>query len=137
QILHNRTNGGTTQAVVFVAPPSNQLFHLAVTFDGSIVRAYYDGAEAALASGTNTITAPLYTNRGWIFGKTDHAAYGTLGRFVGLLDEIEIFNTALSAGDIANIYNASFAGKCRTCTTAPTGMVSWWRGDGNANDIRD
>src|SRR5438874_13561722 len=23
------------------------------------------------------------------------------------------------------------------CTPPPTGMVSWWPGDGNANDIRD
>ena len=37
--------------------------------------------------------------------------------------------------EVANIYNASFAGKCRTCTTPPTGMVSWWPAENNANDV--
>ena len=36
--------------------------------------------------------------------------------FNGLIDEVEIFNTAVSAADILAIYNASFAGKCHTST---------------------
>lgn len=135
QIVHNRTNGGTTEAVVFAAPPLNQLFHLAVTFDGTTVRAYYNGVEAALVSATNTITAPLYTNRGWLFGRTDHPAYGGLGRFVGILDEIEIYSRALSASEIQAIFDAGSAGKCRTCTPPPPDMTGWWPGDGNTDDI--
>jgi Peptidase family C25/Concanavalin A-like lectin/glucanases superfamily len=124
QILHNRTNGGTTEAVVFAAPPLNQLFHLAVTFDGTTVRAYYDGVEAALVSATNTITPPLYTNRGWLFGRTDHPAYGGLGRFVGILDEIEIYSRALSASEIQSIVNAGLAGKLKAATTSTGSNVS-------------
>jgi hypothetical protein len=116
QIVHNRTNGATAEAVLFAAPPSNQLFYLAVTFDGAEVRAYYNGVEAALVSTTNTITAPLYTNRGWLFGRTTHPDYGGLGRFVGILDEIEIYNRALSASEIQSLYNAVSAGKCKECT---------------------
>jgi hypothetical protein len=135
QISHNRTNDGTPGAVVFAAPPLDQLFHLAVTFNESTVRAYYNGVEAVLVSATNTIAAPLYTNRGWLFGRTDHPAYGGLGRFVGILDEIEIYSRALSASEIQAIVNAGSAGKCRTCTPSPSGLRSWWPGDGSASDI--
>ena len=55
----------------------------------------------------------------------------------GLVDEVEYFNRALSASEIQAIYNAGSAGKCRTCTPPPPNMVSWWPGDGNANDIQD
>jgi len=52
----------------------------------------------------------------------------------GQIDEVEIFNRALSAEEIAAIYNSGSAGKCRSCTPPPSGMVSWWRGENNAND---
>lgn len=60
---------------------------------------------------------------------------GTLS-FTGLLDELEIFNRALSTSEIQSIANAGSAGKCRTCTPPPSGMTAWWAGDGNANDIQ-
>src|SRR5437899_5165224 len=56
----------------------------------------------------------------------------------GLVDEVELFNRALSATEIQAISNAGSAGKCKTpptCVAPPSGMVSWWPGDGNANDI--
>ncbi|MBI2486545.1 MAG: thrombospondin type 3 repeat-containing protein [Deltaproteobacteria bacterium] len=55
----------------------------------------------------------------------------------GLIDELEIYNRALSDEEIQDIVNAGSAGKCRTCTPPPPDMISWWPGDGNANDIRD
>jgi hypothetical protein len=36
--------------------------------------------------------------------------------FDGLIDEVEIFNRALSAAEIQSIYNAGSAGKCKECT---------------------
>jgi hypothetical protein len=55
--------------------------------------------------------------------------------FNGLIDEVEIFNRALSQAEIQAIYNAGSAGKCRSCTAPPSGMVSWWGGDNNALDM--
>ena len=51
-------------------------------------------------------------------------------------DEVSVYNRALSAPEIAAIANAGTAGECQpTATTAPTGLVAWFAGDGNANDI--
>ena len=55
-------------------------------------------------------------------------------RLNGKADEVEFFNRALSADEIAAIYNAGSAGKCRPCAAPPSGLVSWWGGDNNALD---
>jgi hypothetical protein len=56
--------------------------------------------------------------------------------FSGLIDEVELFNRVLSQAEIQAIVNAGSAGKCK-CVPPPANMVSWWPGDGNANDIQD
>jgi CSLREA domain-containing protein len=108
--------------------------HVAGTYDGSNMRIFVDGIQQALTPLTGPIdpsSEPMKIGR--------NIATPTF-TFHGMIDEVELFNTALSSTDIANIYNATFAGKCRECTTPPTNMVSWWDGSGSAptaNDIAD
>ena len=46
-----------------------------------------------------------------------------------------IYNRTLTTAEIQSIYSAGSAGKCTPiCTPAPAGLVSWWPGEGNAND---
>jgi hypothetical protein len=54
----------------------------------------------------------------------------------GPLDELSLYNRALSQAEIQSIYNAGSAGKCASsdCTPAPAGIVGWWKGDSNAVD---
>jgi hypothetical protein len=60
------------------------------------------------------------------------------GSFSGVIDEFEAYNRALSASEIQAIFDADSAGKCKLqCTPPPSGLVSWWPGDGNASDIQD
>ena len=47
----------------------------------------------------------------------------------GLIDEVEIFNRALTQTEIQSIYNAGAAGKCKPCFDPPSDMVSWWAFD--------
>src|SRR5260370_32279240 len=62
--------------------------------------------------------------------------------FNGLIDEVEIYGRALSAAEIQGIVTAGGAGKCKgttggggsACLNPPSNGVSWWAGDGNAND---
>ncbi len=109
--------------------PLNQWMHIALTYDGNVtIKVYVNGS----VKGTLPLGGPLATstsNSGFVLG---HFASGF---FNGLIDEVEVFNTALTDSDIANIYNASFAGKCRPCTTPPSGMVSWYPGENSAADI--
>jgi hypothetical protein len=58
--------------------------------------------------------------------------------FDGFIDEVEIFNRALSPEEIRAIYEAGAAGKIKPKPiTPPSGMVSWWPGDDHPNDIMD
>lgn len=113
-VAHNRPLHGTPtypgpsfDFVGFADPPLGIWFHLAVTFDGTNVRAYYDGAPAGIVQvwGTPDETAPLATGNGWWIGKVDHNAFGTLGTgntqlFKGTIDEVRIYNNALTVGQI-------------------------------------
>ena len=103
--------------------------HVAMTYDGSgTVLLYVDGAlEASVTKTyTTTQTGKLY------MGST---VEGSQEYYTGLVDEVEIFNRALSQSEIQAIYGAGSAGKCRTCTPPPANMLSWWPGDGNTQDI--
>jgi hypothetical protein len=54
-----------------------------------------------------------------------------------MIDEMSLYNQALSQSQIQSIFNVGRAGKTTTtavCTPAPSGMVSWWRAETDAKD---
>ena len=55
--------------------------------------------------------------------------------FAGLVDEAQIFNRALSLAEIQAAYNSGSQGTCK-CDPEPGGLVSWWPGQLNADDVR-
>ena len=87
-----------------------QWHHIAVT----IVRnsatgghAYVDGAPFATFNPT-VRSGSLVNNRPLLIGQNAYAA----ADYIGEIDEVDVFNRAVSASDIANIYNAGSTGKC-------------------------
>ena len=103
--------------------------HVAVTKSGNQIIFFVDGAADAPATYNTT------------FSFTTNAAIGTRGdaqtdnAFFGLIDELSIYNRALTTAEIAAIYNAGTAGKCKPiATTAPGNQVLWLTGDGDAQD---
>ncbi|MCX6929930.1 MAG: LamG domain-containing protein, partial [Verrucomicrobia bacterium] len=46
--------------------------------------------------------------------------------FAGLLDELALYSRVLTGDEIASIYAAGSAGKCKPPFPAPAGMLSWW-----------
>ena len=115
-----------------------QWHHIAGVRDSSAgeARLFVDGVlEASLADTTGTF---LEVNSVlWNIGNTP--GNGTIKfPWDGLIDEVEIFNRALSEAEIMAIFDAGSAGKRKPSGIAPpAGMVSWWPGDGNASDIID
>src|SRR5207302_7339036 len=63
---------------------------------------------------------------------------GSVGNFFnGIIDEVEIFNRALTPDEIQFIFDAGSVGKCKpTCVTPPSGLSHWWPGDNTATDIQ-
>lgn len=90
------------------SPALHTWYHLAVTRNGSLYRIYINGTLAA--SATNTASVP------------NAAAFLTIGEaegigfMNGLLDEVTIYNRALTGAEIAAISVAGSAGKCKTAS---------------------
>ncbi len=90
--------------------------HIAGTYDGTKLQLYVDGQpwrNSAPASGTiSSMLANSFVSLGSEDGRTVCGNCVGTRYFKGLLDEVDIYNRALSAAEIAAIYNASFTGKC-------------------------
>jgi hypothetical protein len=96
--------------------PTRRFMHIAATFDGNekLMKVYLDGE--IFAQRTTTVTSlmrdldPRYEP---YVGLGNHG--GSLHRmpFPGLIDELAIYNRALTQDEIRGIYNAGSAGKCQ------------------------
>jgi hypothetical protein len=87
------------------AIPSNEWTHLAITFDGFTKRLYVNGIEAASQDESRAldygIGAPL------TIGSNSSGAE----LFNGQIDEVALYDRALTGDEILDIYNADFLGK--------------------------
>jgi hypothetical protein len=97
---------------------TNIFQHVALTYDKSSGTAvlYLNGAVVAqqnLGIFTPKTTADLY------FGLRPFDAGSGL-RFYGLMDEVDLYNRALSGSEIQGIYNAGNAGKCLPAPVPPS-----------------
>ena len=107
--------------------------HVAVTKTGSAVTFYVDGLAQTVGA----------YDPGFVFNGT--SAIGARGTdyatsFLGTIDEVSVYNRALSGSEVQSIYNAGSNGKCvvtvtSLCVTPPVGLVGWWPGEGNAFDV--
>ncbi|HJT81599.1 MAG TPA: LamG domain-containing protein, partial [Chthoniobacterales bacterium] len=103
--------------------------HVAATYDGAMMRIFVNGIEVASMPQTGAIdptTDPVVIGQ-----NVTHSSFA----WQGMIDEVELFNRALSAAEIQGIVNARSAGKCRSCTPAPPNLVGWYPGDSDAKDL--
>ena len=131
-LLHLNINNARTPSTAPGSIPLNEWTHVAFTHNGNsgTIRLYINGQVALIDEGvpqTTSSTGPLTIGRRGI---------DTIRDYDGLIDEISLYHRELATNEIAAIYNAGTAGKCKpTATAVPAGVVGWWSGDGNANDI--
>ena len=91
------------------AIPMNQWTHLAITFDGTTKRLYVNGAQVASQGGLGGLVydpAPVPVTIG-----ADLTANAPSDFFTGLVDEVSLYNRALTINEVFDIYNADFIGK--------------------------
>jgi sugar lactone lactonase YvrE len=140
-------NGGTLAALAQLNPggaevtlqggnvPLNAFTHVALTFETN---------SGSLALFVNGVQVNARIVDGSIVRSDVNVMIGrendnTSPRFfAGLIDEVEIYNRALSASEISDIYNAGANGKCKVtqCVAPPTNIIGWWPGDNTAIDIQ-
>jgi Concanavalin A-like lectin/glucanases superfamily len=106
------TFGGSTQFVSgTTANPVNTWTHVAVTYDGTIVRLYVNGTQVATRNQTGAVQTS--SNPLWIGGNQPYGEF-----FNGLIDEVRVYNRALNQGEIQSDMNTPL-----NWTTLPSGLL--------------
>jgi hypothetical protein len=107
-------------------------WHL-VTFtaDGTsgTAKYYFDGVLQSTST-NSIITQCNYNNNSLILG----AEPNLLGKWGGKLDDIAIYNRALTQQEITNLYTSTVTLSCLPSYVPTNGLVGYWPFCGNAND---
>jgi glucose/arabinose dehydrogenase len=93
------TIGGSAHWIVGTAPsPVGSWTHVALTYDGTTLRLYVNGVQVSSATVSGTIQSS--SNPLWIGGNQPYGEY-----FTGLIDELQIYNRALTAAEVQSAMN--------------------------------
>ncbi len=97
--------------------------HLAVTYESGVgTSIYLNGVGQSTTGGTGAVP----TSNNFNIGRD--ALSGSFSRYLnGGLDELAIFNTALTAQEVQSIYNATETGKTADLNDLTTPPVAWYR----------
>jgi hypothetical protein len=113
--------GGERNAVGSASLPLNAWSHLATTFDGSFVRLYVNGAQAGSLPFSGSMaasTGPLRLGGNSVWSEW----------FAGLIDEVRVYNRALSANEIQQDMQTPVGGSPQpddtTPPSSPSGLTS-------------
>lgn len=128
-----QTSSGSLYATVYATSSSasgtfsnsaldvDRWYHIAFVIGGGTVKLYMDGAYVSqLTYSGNARTSNRYIQFGWRSG----GSTGINSPMDGLMEDVQFYNSALSAGDITTIYSNSTA----------SGLVARWKFDDNLND---
>jgi hypothetical protein len=121
-------SGGGLSSVVGQTPiPLGEFSHVAATYDGQEARVYLNG----VMDGAVTVAGPLATSSApFVIGNGGAGCRATDGSgiaFSGEIDELDVFNRALEASEIAAIYAAGSMGKCKAGGPTQTQQTTWGR----------
>jgi hypothetical protein len=101
---------------------TGQWYHLASTWDGSTAKLYVNGSVQTSTLSLSSISYSTATS-------AKIGSYYTGNYLHGLIDEVSLFDSALSASDITAIYNSGVPADLSSLSP-----VGWWRmGDGTGD----
>jgi hypothetical protein len=100
-----KAGGVETFLVTSFVPPARAWTHIALTYDGATMRVYANGSELANQAKTGNIDG---TNSPFTIGgrPDDYSSQE-------YIDEVEVFDRALSASEIRDAYVAGASGHCK------------------------
>jgi len=99
----------------------NTWYHIVGVIDGTSKEVFIDGSSL----GTATVSSLSGTNGNSVrIGAlpSQTAAFGALNPYQGILDELAVFNTALSSTNVSSIYNSGTPNDLSSYSP-----VGWWR----------
>ena len=133
--FHHSTDGSSGSPLI----TPGVWYHYAGVYDGTSLSLYENGVLVRQAFHSGVI-APMLPTSFLSIGSEDGLAFDPnppdrKNRFFkGLIDEIHIFDRALSAAEIVDIYTAGSAGACKP-SEGPVTSTSIWIGLANSDDV--
>ncbi|HXV78170.1 MAG TPA: LamG-like jellyroll fold domain-containing protein [Candidatus Polarisedimenticolaceae bacterium] len=112
QTSTERASDGQDFVVTSAEHPAASWYHIAAVYDGINLLLYVDAVEEgrALIGQVTAYTGPAPLRIGNIL----HTSHSPRGVFDGRIDEVEIFDRALTPDEIRAIHQAGPAGKCKS-----------------------
>lgn len=102
-------------------------YHVVATYNGSVINLYVNGVPDGTLNSAAGITNPTGNF------EIGRYTYSSNLWFNGTLDDVRVYNRALSASEIQQLYKLG-GGKINKTPTVPptlkTGLVGWWTMDG-------
>jgi len=104
-IMNISNSGPTRNNLSFSLVPATRWTHLVATYDGSWMRVYQNGVEISSRTATGV---PWSSPRNFSIGAIP-STYSppAIQRFHGLIDEVRIYNRALTAAEVRASFNAT------------------------------
>ena len=96
-----------------------------------VVKIYVDGLPVENTQPDQGLTDPPSGTPFVVGGYFDGTIQST---YTGLIDDIQVYNHDLSDGEVQWLFD--HPGQV-LCTSAPSGLISWWRAEGDARDFWD
>ena len=119
-------NGYTWQVLESDPIPIGWWTHVVGTYDAGIGRLslYVNGIGRSSTPGV----VPWDSLCAWSMGGLNNVCATSGQWFSGAVDEVTLYNSALSSAQVQGIYNARVAGKCRTPTiiSGPMSQTAYW-----------
>jgi len=113
--LRDANGNGVSPSPAFTLPAANSWYHVVgtreVTASGKTVKMYVNGA--LIVTAVDNTTGALANDGPDYIGRRYPCADNT--PFNGLIDEVAVYNRALTDGEVLALYNVGSAGMC-TCT---------------------
>ena len=110
----------------------NTWHYLVYTYDGTIERCYVDGVQRAF----NPIVGSLTSNNEQIsIGKEVSGSPDQYYPFNGIIDEVKIYNNALSAQEVALRYGSGLVGSWHFSEITGTAVAADMSGNGNNGQL--
>jgi hypothetical protein len=91
--------------IISASAPANKIVNAVYTYDGVNAKLYIDGVLASTVAYTTDPSYPGSGNRNLVLGRWGHPGYERY--FNGNIYQASIYNRALSASEILNLYNSN------------------------------